>query len=202
MFRSAIRQALVISLLLGVAASGSLAYSPVSVDDWILLAPAGEGFSVKLPVKPETEMQRVPLMGNTYLLKLYTSNDNATGLLYMVIMQEYPTVTGVLTPGARLEKFMDGFKKGLGESLASAVGGRFDLVPDRDLTLKNYPGRQYKLSVAETRGLVRAYDAGRRVYLLMVMGVDEKNAAAVNFFDSFDIKPAPDPVPQPIVDKP
>jgi len=195
------RKAGLVSLLLLLAASAAFPRPAFQIDDWIVLAPAGEGFAIKLPVKPEIETQRVPVMGNTYLLRLYTSSDERTGLLYMVVMQEYPSVTGVLTPAARLEKFMDGFKKGLGESLAAASGGKFDLVPDRDLSLGNYRGRQYKLSVAETRGLVRAYDAGRRVYLLMVMGAEEKNSAAVRFFDSFEIKPAPDPVPQPVTDK-
>jgi len=32
----------------------------------------------------------------------------------------------------------------------------------------------------------------------MILGAEEKNSAAVTFFDSFEIKPAPDPVPQPI----
>ena len=187
-----------ISLLLTFVASTALAGSPPGSGDWIVLAPTGEGFSVKMPVKPQVETQRVPVMGNTYLLRLYTGNDDATGLLYMVVMQEYASVTGVLTPAARLERFMDGFKKGLGESLATAVGGKFDLVLSRELTLAGKPGRQYSLTVGESRGLVRAFDAGRRVYLLMILGAEEKHSAAVTFFDSFEIKPAPDPVPQPI----
>src|SRR6185503_11535289 len=107
-------------LLVGLATSGP-GKSLARVDDWIVLAPAGEGFTLKLPIKPEVETQRVPVMGNTYLLRMYTASDPGTGLLYMVVMQEYPSLTGVLTPAARLERFMDGFKKGLGESFASAA---------------------------------------------------------------------------------
>lgn len=200
MFKFSIRQAAHVFLLLIFVASFAFGGSPPRAGDWIVLAPVDEGFSVKLPVKPEVETQRVPLLGNTYRMRLYTSTDEATGLLYMVVMQEYPSLTGVLTPAARLEKFMEGFKKGLGESLAKAVGGRFDLVLDRELSLGGKPGRQDKLTVAETRGLVRAYDAGRRVYLLMVLGADEKNSDVVRFFDSLELKAAPDPVPQPLID--
>jgi len=199
MLKVPIRQVAQISLLLTLVASAAFAGAPLRTGDWVVLAPAGEGFSIKLPLKPEEETQRVPLLGNTYQLRLYTGTDQPTGLLYMVIMQEFPSVTGVLTPAARLEKFMDGFKKGLGESLATAVGGRFDLVPDRELSLGGKPGRQYNLTVAESRGLVRAFDGGRRVYLLLVLGADEKNSDVVRFFDSFEIKAAPDPVPQPVV---
>jgi hypothetical protein len=185
-------------LLLSLFAASAFAGPALRADDWIVLAPAGEGFSIKVPVKPEVESQRVPVMGNTYQLRLYTMTDDKTGLLYMVIMQEYPSITGVLNPTARLEKFMDGFKKGLGESLAAAVGGKFDLVPDRDLKVGTSIGRQYKITVGETHGLVRGFDGGRRVYLLLVLGADESSAAASSFFDSFEIRPAPDPVPQPI----
>ncbi|HEY6230439.1 MAG TPA: hypothetical protein VIW64_04190, partial [Pyrinomonadaceae bacterium] len=137
-------------LLLSLFAASAFAGPALRADDWIVLAPAGEGFSIKVPVKPEVESQRVPVMGNTYQLRLYTMTDDKTGLLYMVIMQEYPSITGVLNPTARLEKFMDGFKKGLGESLAAAVGGKFDLVPDRDLKVGTSIGRQYKITVGET----------------------------------------------------
>ena len=185
-------------LLILLAWSTAFASFAAGTDGWIVLAPAGEGFSIKVPVKPEVESQRVPVMGNTYQMRLYTMTDDKTGLLYMVVMQEYPSITGVLTPTARLEKFMDGFKKGLGESLAAAVGGKFDLVPDRDLKIGSNIGRQYKMIVGETRGLVRGFDGGRRVYLLLVLGAEETSAAVTNFFDSFEIKPAPDPVPEPI----
>jgi hypothetical protein len=199
MLKSRVRQVAQISLLAFVA-SAAFAGSPLQADDGIVLAPAGEGFSIKMPVKPEIETQRVPLQGNTYQLRLYTGADRQNRLLYMVAMQEFASVTGVLAPAERLEKFMDGFKKGLGESLATAVGGKFDLVPDRDLSLGGRPGRQYNLTVGESRGLVRVFDGGRRVYLLMVLGADEKNSTVVRFFDSFEIKAAPDPVPQSVVD--
>src|SRR5882672_9853139 len=111
MLKVPIRQVAQISLLLTLVASAAFAGAPLRTGDWVVLAPAGEGFSIKLPLKPEEETQRVPLLGNTYQLRLYTGTDQPTGLLYMVIMQEFPSVTGVLTPAARLEKFMDGFKK-------------------------------------------------------------------------------------------
>jgi hypothetical protein len=200
MFKFPVRQVTQISLLLALVASATFAGSPLRADDWIVLTPAGEGFSIKMPVKPEIETQRVPLQRNTYQLRLYTGADKQYGLLYMVAMQEFSSVTEVLGPAARLEKFMEGYKKGLGESLATAVGGKFDLVPDRDLSLGGRLGRQYNLTVGESRGLVRAFDGGRRIYLLMVLGADENNSAVVRFFDSFEIKAAPDPVPQPVVD--
>jgi hypothetical protein len=59
-------------------------------------------------------------------------------------------------------------------------------------------GRQYIVSMGESRGLLRAFDANPRNYILIVFGGDEKSAEVRRFFDSFEIKPAPPPIPQPL----
>ena len=171
-------------------------------DTWKVITPEGEGFSVKLPINPEISSDRVPIMGNVYQMRLYTATDRQTGLLCMVVMQEFPSVTGALTPAKRLDAFVNGFKSGLGESLSSAVGGKFEMTLDRELNLGRNIGRQYFLSIGESRGLVRAYDGGRRAYVLLILGAQEKDPAATQFLGSFEIRPAPDPVPQPVDSKP
>lgn len=185
---------LLVSLLTAQAAA-----CPVQgASEWILVAPAGEGFSIRMPVKPEEQTDRVPLMGNTYQMRLYTGVDEASGLIYMVAMQEFPSVAGVLEPSKRLERFMAGFKEGLAKSLDAVPGTKLELMPERDLDLKGHLGRQYTLSFAESRGLVRAFDASPRMYVLLVLGADERNSSVGRFFDSFEITPAPAPVPKPI----
>ena len=171
---------------------------PLQEREWIVIAPAAEGFSIQMPVKPEEQMERVPILGNTYRMHLLTGVDESDGLLYMTIMQEFPAVSGVLTPAARLDKFMEGFKEGLSKSLSSTPGAQPDIQPDRDLDLKGHMGRQYTLVVGESRGLVRTFDAGRRVYVLLVLGAGEKNANVGRFLSSFEITAAQDPVAVPI----
>jgi len=200
MFKVSRRRALFLAALLILTTSAAFAASPIQTPEWTTLTPPGEGFSVNLPMKPEIESQRVPVMGNSYQLRLYTASEKTTGLVYMVVMQEFPSVSGAPTPAVRLEKFMNGFKQGLGESLATAAGSKVDLVFDRDANLGANLGRHYLLAIGETRGLIRVFDGGRRVYLLMALGADEKNSSVSRFLDSFEIKTAPDPVPQPLVD--
>jgi len=179
--------------------SAVVAAPPQGASEWILVTPVGEGFSIRMPVKPEEQTDRVPVMGNTYQMRLYTGVDQASGMVYMVAMQEFPSIAMALAPSKRLEQFMAGFKEGLAKSL-SASGGRLELLPERDLDLKGHFGRQYTLSFAESRGLVRAFDGSPRMYVLLVMGADEKNSSVVRFFDSFEIKAAPAPVPQPVTE--
>ena len=186
-------------LLLTFLVAPALA-GPVSrTGDWIVITPPEEGFSIQFPVKPEEQTERSTIQANTYKMRLYTSQDEATGLLYMVVMQEFPDLSGVLTPPVRLDKFMEGFKEGFVKSLTESTGTKVDLQADRDLTLKGAAiGRQYIFSMGESRGLLRAFDANPRNYVLIVIGGDEKSAEVRRFFDSFEIKAAPPPIPQPL----
>jgi hypothetical protein len=174
----------------------AVAYRPQGGTEWLLIAPAGEGFSIRMPVKPEEQTDRIPLMGNTYQMRLYTSVDEANRMVYMVAMQEFPSAIGALEPAKRLEQFMTGFNEGFAKSMGE--NRKVEIVPERDLNLKGHLGRQYKVSVGESRGLIRAFDASARMYLLLVMGGDEPNASVGRFFDSFEITPAPAPVPMPV----
>jgi len=186
-------------LLLTFLVAPALAAPVYRVGDWIVMTPPDEGLSIQLPVKPEEQTDRTTFQANTYKMRLYTSNDEATGLLYMVVMQEFPELSGVLTPVVRLDQFMEGFKDGFAKSLAESSGMNVDLQADRDLTLKGAAiGRQYILSIGKSRGLLRAFDANPRNYVLIVIGGDEKSAEVRRFFDSFEIKAAPPPIPQPL----
>ena len=185
-------------LLASLLIAPAVASPPQGTSEWIVLAPADEGFTVQVPVKPDEQLQRIPMMGNTYKMHLFTSVHEASGVLYMAIMQEFPALSAVLTPAARLDKFMEGFKQGLIKSLSNTPGTQPDIQPDRDLELKGHIGRQYTLSFGESRGLVRTFDAGRRVYVLLVLGADEKNSSVGKFLSSFEITTAPDPVAIPI----
>lgn len=199
MFKRRVILATLALLLVSLLASSAATGRSQGATEWLVVAPVDEGFSVKLPAKPEVDTDRVNLMGNAYRMRLYTALDEADGMLYMVVMQEFPSISGTLTPAARLEQFMKGFKEGIQKSIATA-DTKIDVQPDRDLSLKGHAGRQYKLSFGETRGLVRAFDASPRMYVLMVMGADEKNSKVMRFFDSFEIKPAPAPVPLPVTE--
>ena len=182
-----------------LAASTAAAHAQTTLE-WITLAPANEGFSVNLPLKPDAETERVAMEGGAYKTRLYTAFDETDRILYMVVMQEFSAATGELKPAVRLEQFMEGFKEGLKKSIGNGTTN-VELLLDRHLDLKRHLGRQFKLTFGEARGLVRAFDASLRIYVLLVMGADEKNSNAMRFFDSFEIKAAPPPVPLPPTEK-
>jgi hypothetical protein len=186
-------------LLLAFLVAPALAARVHTAGDWIVITPPDEGFSVQLPVKPGERTDSSTFQSNSYKIRYYASNDKATGLLYMVMMQELPEYSGVVTPEVGFNKFMEDFKEGFVKSMSKSSGMKVDMQADRDLSLKGATiGRQYVLSIGESRGLLRAFDANPRNYVLLVMGGDEKKAEVNRFFDSFVIKPAPPPIPQPL----
>ena len=187
-------------LLLAFLMASAIAVRGQGAGEWITVAPADEGFSILMPGKPDEQLDRVPMMGNTYKMHLFTTVDDSSGMLCMMIMQEFPAISGVLTPAARLDKFMEGFKEGLIKSLGNSVGSKPDLQPDRDLDLKGHAGRQYTIVLGESHGLVRTFDAGRRVYVLLVLGGDEKNSSVARFLGSLEITAAPPPVAIPVTE--
>jgi hypothetical protein len=199
MFKSRARLVAAVSLLVSLLTAQAAGRPLQGASEWILVAPAGEGFSIRMPMKPDEQTEWVPMMGNNYKMRLYTGVEDASGMLYMVIMQEFSTLSGVLEPSKRLDNFMKGFAEGIAKSLGA--GGKVEVLPDRDLDLKGHLGRQSTLSLAESRGLVRIFDSSSRMYVLMVLGGDEKNPNVGRFFNSFESTPAPAPAPKPITPK-
>jgi hypothetical protein len=162
---------------------------------WIKWAPSGEGFAVDLPLKPQEETSKVPVLGSEYLMKMYTAVDDPNHAMYLAVMQEFPSVAGDRTPPERLEHFMTGFRSGFVKEL-QATCPEVDLHQDRALTLKDRIGRQYSLSCKQFPGLLRVFETESRMYVLLVMGLDEKDARVTRFLESFEILPAPPLVPQ------
>lgn len=154
---------------------------------WVTVAADEVGFSVLMPSKPEVKSEQSPIAGNSYQTSTYTTADAKSGLIYLVVAQEMPTITQALSAAKRMEQFMVGFKEGFGDKT------KVELNYERDIELDGRYGRQYVFSYAETRGVVRAYDAGKRVYVLLALGGDEQNSGIARFMGSFKITAAPPP---------
>lgn len=187
-----------LALALLLAAACAAASAAQGSDEWVKVEPPGEGFSVMMPPEPVAATEEVPMLGNKYRMSSHTTL-TADGLVYVMALQDLPTLVTALPPRERLDRFMDGVREGFaGKAGPDAVA--LTLVSEHDL--KGHAGRTYAFTFAETRGMLRAYDGGRRVYLLMVFGAKEGDANAARFLNSFDLKaeaapPPPKPKPTP-----
>ena len=197
MFKYTLKR-LAATLLLAAATVAHVAAGPgQDSGSWELVAPPSEGFTVRLPLKPEEQSDRIPFEGKAYLMRMYTAPDKVNGTLYMVIMQEFASVGAALDTSERFENFIIGFKEGMAKTLGTSAAP-MEMKADADLNLKGNFGRQYLLSFGSTRGLVRGYTTKDRIYVLVAIGGNAGNESTKRFFDSFDITPAPAPMPMPI----
>jgi hypothetical protein len=160
---------------------------------WVTVAPDTGGFSVLMPAKPALETEQAPIAGNKYETNTYSASEAKTGNIYLVITQETPTITQALTTAKRMDQFVEGFKEGFGDSKRKA-----ELTYDRELALDGRYGRQYTFAYAETRGILRAYDSGKRVYVLLALGGDEQTAGIARFLESFKFTTSLPTPPKPV----
>lgn len=148
--------------------------------DWVSVAPDGSGFSVLMPAKPEVATEQSPIGANKYQTSTYTKADPNTGNVYLLVTQDLPNVTQTLTAARRMDEFVTGFKQGFGDGKT-----KVEMIYDRDLDLDGRYGRQYAFSYGARSGIVRAYDGGNRIYVLLAVGGDERNSGVARFLNSF-----------------
>ena len=159
---------------------------------WVTVTPDTGGFSVLMPTKPVLETDQAAIAGNKYATNTYSASEAGSGNIYLVITQETPTITQALSTAKRMDHFVVGFREGFGEGKVKA-----EVNYDRELALDGRYGRQYKFAYAETRGILRAYDGGKRMYVLLALGGDEQNAGIARFLESFKFTAPPPPANSP-----
>src|SRR5688500_19622623 len=72
MFKPVLKQ-MAATLLLAAATVAHVSAVPrQDSGSWELVAPPAEGFTVRMPLKPEEQSDRIPFEGNTYLMRMYT----------------------------------------------------------------------------------------------------------------------------------
>lgn len=143
---------------------------------WVRHAPAGGGYAVMIPGKPEEQTKKE----DTYSATLYilTVKDGSTPrIIYLVGVGDYaPTVK--VDPQVELPADRDSFIKGLPGT---------SLVESHNITLDGRPGIELTGESNQMTVTARFYVKGNRVYQLATLvfkGVDEK-VNVMKFFDSF-----------------
>lgn len=160
--------------------------------EWQKFEPEDGRFSVLLPAEPTAKTHTDPT-DPRMTLRMYSSRGD--GLHYQVSSFDTSRLF-LLTAGN-----FDAFAASMSETYCEAprkTGLECALTFERELKLREFPGRHYKVSMSghgqSFRGLVRFYLVGSHVYTLQVMGARELGAEADKFFNSFTpaaAKPAP-----------
>ena len=180
--------------------------------EWIVLAPAGEGFTARTPVEPAPTEQRVRANGlDASGLRYAADADDAT--TFVVWSMKGSRAGRQLGGGDRAAKTSYGVISYLDEVAELAwellvtpelerlaregrVGERAPRIPIemsyvRAFELGGLPAREYSVTLEKKRGRVYVCSEGERVYVVAALGSYAPDARLKQFMDSFALKSAP-----------
>jgi hypothetical protein len=164
----------------------SLPSTSVSVASayWQTLAPEGLGFSVMMPGRPEEE-----------------SKDFGQGRIamriYRVKAEEMDYAAGVMLNFPREVMQQPGFAARYFQIMPEMMTASTDykekhykLIAQRDVSVENHPGRQYKFDSTANTLTMRVYLGERSVFIMIVESpkVSVSNDNLEKFFSSFTFK--------------
>jgi hypothetical protein len=143
-------------------------------------SPAGGGFAVAFP-PGEVKHRTLPdpkAADKSLHLHFVQDTDNHAWVVYHLDLP-------VNMVSAELDGAIDGFRDGFLDALEAK------LLDERKITLGNHPGREWQMeSDTRGKGLIRAYLAGTRFYMVAAFGDDDSLASGETqrFFSSFRLK--------------
>jgi len=132
------------------AAGAASQFTPVNAD---------EGFSVKMPGKPQVQRQKVTIPAGDVATAAY-SLQTPEGVIYSVSIADYPEKVVAARPA---EAFLNEGRDGLNNQLKGTVSN------EQEITLDGYPGKSYTVSSPNGEVKARNYLVGPRLYTMLVL---------------------------------
>jgi hypothetical protein len=143
--------------------------------DWQRLAPAGAGFAIMMPGKPQSMDQNVQTHFGPRVMHVFAVETNNAA--YMAMYADY----NVKVPDP---------KKGLEEVRDGQVGAG-KLLSEENITAGGNPGKRIVISTADDKTIVsQFFFVGSKLYQIMYVGVGTSQAAiqsAAPFMKSFQL---------------
>jgi hypothetical protein len=170
------------------ARSAPPAASKPEPDEWVMFTSAAGRFTVRVPEKPELDIQTVATVAGPMKTHLYTASGSG-GVVYQT---GYSDFTAQLVNPARAQKLLIDAQNGAAGNLGGIVSEQ------HTLEVGGHPAREFAMQVT-SKGMSFGYWgrlilAGTRLYQLQVIAPgdlaseDQRN----RFFGSFEIRPAVD----------
>jgi TonB family protein len=180
--------------------------------EWIVLSPASEGFTARVPRQPVSTPQRVQARGLDASGLRYAAADE-DGTTFVVWSMKGSHAGGPLGGGDRATKFRDGVAPFLDEVAELAwellvtpelerikrevsvwkrrgAAERVEMTYRRGLEVGGLPAREYSVTLEKLRGHVYLCSEGAQVYVVAALGADARDERLRQFVDSFALKSA------------
>ncbi len=162
-------------------------------DNWKVIAPFGESFTVSMPTSAQMVVRVVPLT-ETEKVPARVLYSLARGRRYAVVMfrrttdaccpQLPPPPPGPPNRPPPLSNFAE-FVTAMEWSLTKAQTGK--VILDKDFSDQARVAKQYELQINDTTGVVRFVEAGNSFYAQFVIGADKNDLEARRFLSSLQI---------------
>lgn len=158
-----------------------------TVVPWQSFSPSAGDFSALLPAVPEEVVH--PLPDNVGELRIFTTLDELSGTMYLIMYSDLPNDLFDQANAADIERMLD---QGRDSGLANVEGM---LISEKSITLEDHPGRQIIFEMPDSRipgggrGVAQFYLVDNRLYQLMIMGSKDRLVAGdiARFLDSFQL---------------
>jgi TonB family protein len=186
--------------------------------EWIVLSPAREGFTARMPAEPAPTEQRVRANGMDASGLRYAS-DAGDATTFVVWSMKGSRAGGQLGRGDRPPEAPYGATPYLDEAAELAwelvipevkrlekrgvkwwrrSAGELRMIYMREFAVGGLPAREYSVRRGRVGGRVYVCSEGAQVYVVAALGADAADAQLREFVDSFALKSAP-PAPPKVV---
>ena len=179
--------------------------------EWIVLSPAREGFTARMPVEPVPTEQRVRENGmDASGLRYAADADDAT--TFVIWSMKGSHAGGQLGGGDRAAKaaygaipYLDEAAELAWELVAPEVkrlekkgvkwwrrsAKEAEMIYVREFALSGLPAREYSVTRGRAGGHIYVCSEGTQVYVVAALGAKDDDAPLRRFVDSFALKSAP-----------
>lgn len=204
--------------LLAALCFAATAASAQTTLEWIVLSPAREGFTARMPAEPAPTEQRVRANGlDASGLRYAADAEDAT--TFVVWSMKGSHAGGPLGGGDRAAKtsygvipYLDEVAELAWELVTTEIkrlekrGVKWwrrsaedvEMIYARDFAVSGFPAREYSVRLGRVGGHVYVCSEGAQVYVVAALGTNADDAPLRRFVDSFALKSAP-PAPPEVV---
>jgi hypothetical protein len=207
---------ILLALALLAAPPRARAAVPQTTLEWVVLSPAGEGFTARMPTQPVPVEQGVQANGlNASGFRYAAAPDDATTFVVWTMKGSHagrPLGGGdrAITFSPGVAPYLDRVAELAWELLVAPEYERLErkgvtgkrliemglgMTYRRGFELSGLPAREYSVTLEGGRGHVYVCSEGAQVYVVAALGADARDARLRQFVDSFALKSAKPPTP-------
>ncbi|HKP45469.1 MAG TPA: TonB family protein [Pyrinomonadaceae bacterium] len=172
----------VVLILLGAA----IAASAQSAIDWEILRSDADAFSVQMPKGSASQTTKEPYHKFELNVTTYLSQPNVTPVFAIVSMSGIKSNPAMYSEAERLNSYVDAFRTIFpGKIRGKEAVAKLTLVGDK--VLSGNAGREYRMTVGDLTGVVRAYVTRKRFYAIAFLSNKKADQIQEQFLSSFTI---------------